>query len=72
MLKIRDANANDIPLVLQFIRDLAEYEKAPEQAVATAEDMRRDGFTGNPKFRVLTQVRHREMLFSFFRASVIR
>jgi GNAT superfamily N-acetyltransferase len=53
MLKIRNANANDIPLVLQFIRELAEYEKAPEQAVATAEDMRRDGFTGNPKFRVL-------------------
>ena len=53
MLKIRDASANDIPAILQFIRELAEYEKAPEQAVATAEDLRRDGFTANPKFRVL-------------------
>jgi len=53
MLKIRNASANDIPLILQFIRELAEYEKAPEQAVATAEDIRRDGFTANPKFRVL-------------------
>lgn len=53
MLNIRSANANDIPLILQFIRELAEYERAPEQAVATAEDLRRDGFTGSPKFRVL-------------------
>ena len=55
MLNIRNAGANDIPLILQFIRELAEYEKAPEQAVATSEDLRRDGFATNPKFRVLTQ-----------------
>jgi GNAT superfamily N-acetyltransferase len=53
MLNIRKASPDDIPLILQFIRELAEYEKAPEQAVATAEDIRRDGFTPNPKFRVL-------------------
>jgi len=53
VLNIRDASANDIPLILEFIRELAEYEKAPEQAVATAEDLRRDGFAGRPKFRVL-------------------
>ena len=53
MLEIRNASAGDIPLILQFIRELAEYEKAPEQAVATAEDLRRDGFSGAPKFRVL-------------------
>jgi GNAT superfamily N-acetyltransferase len=53
MLNIRNADVNDIPLILQFIRELAEYEKAPEQAVARAEDLRRDGFSTNPKFRVL-------------------
>jgi GNAT superfamily N-acetyltransferase len=53
MLTIRNASDDDIPLILQFIRELAEYERAPEQAVATGEDMRRDGFAGNPKFRVL-------------------
>jgi GNAT superfamily N-acetyltransferase len=52
-MNIRDAGAGDIPLILEFIRELAEYEKAPEQAVATAEDLRRDGFAGPPKFRVL-------------------
>jgi GNAT superfamily N-acetyltransferase len=53
MRNIRHASADDIPLILQLIRELAEYEKAPEKAVANAEDLRRDGFTGNPKFRVL-------------------
>ena len=53
MLTIRNASDHDIPLILEFIRELAEYERAPEQAVATEEDMRRDGFVGNPKFRVL-------------------
>jgi GNAT superfamily N-acetyltransferase len=53
MLNIRNAGTHDIPLILEFIRELADYEKAPEQAVATADDLRRDGFAGNPRFRVL-------------------
>ncbi len=53
MLHIRPATPNDIPLILDLIRELAEYEKVPEQAVATDRDIRRDGFSGNPKFRVL-------------------
>ena len=53
MLNIRTATSNDIPLILQFIRELAEYEKAPEQAVATPEDLVRHGFSADPKFRAL-------------------
>ena len=53
MLNIRDASVGDVPLILQFIRDLAEYEKEPQSAVATAEDLKRDGFGANPKFRVV-------------------
>ncbi len=53
MLRIRNASPNDIPLILQFIRGLAEYERAPEQAVARAEDLRRDGWGPQPKFRVV-------------------
>lgn len=32
---IRPATPDDIPLILALIRELAEYERAPEQAVAT-------------------------------------
>jgi GNAT superfamily N-acetyltransferase len=53
VLNIRDATSSDVPLILQFIRELAEYEEAPEQAVATAEDLLRHGFSAHPKFRVL-------------------
>ena len=53
MLNIRPAVREDIALILQFIRELAEYEKDPKAAVATAEGLKRDGFSRNPKFRVL-------------------
>jgi GNAT superfamily N-acetyltransferase len=53
MLKIRPATEKDVELILQFIRDLAEYEREPQAAIATPEDIIRDGFRGNPKFRVL-------------------
>lgn len=53
MITIRPATRADVDLILQFIRGLAEYERAPESAVATAEDIIRDGFSENPKFRVV-------------------
>lgn len=52
-LVIRDTTARDAGLILQFIRDLAEYERAPEKVVATEADLIRDGFSGQPKFRVV-------------------
>jgi GNAT superfamily N-acetyltransferase len=52
MLNIRKATPDDIPLILEFIRELAEYERAPEEAVATPEDLRRDIFSGEPRFYV--------------------
>ena len=53
MLCIRPATPEDIPLVLEFIRELAAYERAPEQAIARPEDLLRDGWGPAPKFRVL-------------------
>ena len=52
-LHIRPATPDDIPLILAFIRELAEYERAPEQAIAKPEDLRRDGWGPEPKFRVV-------------------
>jgi GNAT superfamily N-acetyltransferase len=67
MLNIRPAVHEDIPLILQFIRELAEYEKEPQAAVATAEGLKRDGFSRNPKFRVLIAEWDREPAgFAFF------
>lgn len=52
MLKIRPATPTDVPLILDFIRELAEYEREPQAAVATQADLLRDGFGPEPKFRV--------------------
>jgi len=53
MLKIREASVEDVPLILSFIRELAEYEREPNAVRATEDDLRRDGFAANPKFRVI-------------------
>ena len=53
MLSIRKATANDACLILDFIRLLAEYEREPNAVVATAEDLIRDGFGPEPKYRCL-------------------
>jgi GNAT superfamily N-acetyltransferase len=52
-LKIREASIDDVPLILTFIRDLAEYEREPKAVRATEEDLIRDGFSENPKFRAI-------------------
>jgi len=53
MLKLRKAASKDIPLILSFIRELAEYERAPNAVVCTEQDLRRDGFGPSPKFHVI-------------------
>lgn len=46
MTSIRPADPGDIPLIAALIRELAEYERAPDQAVAT-EGMLRQHLFGN-------------------------
>ena len=50
MLNIRPATPDDISTILDFIRALAEYEREPQAAVATADDLLRDGFGPSPKY----------------------
>ena len=49
MFAIRGATEADVPLILQFIRDLAEYERLAHKVVATEERLRESLF-GNPRF----------------------
>ena len=45
--EIRPATAGDIPLVLEFIRGLAEYEKLLDQVETTTDSLRASLFPGN-------------------------
>jgi len=46
---VRRSDPRDVGLILQFIRDLAEYEKLLDQVEATEDDIRRDLFGENPR-----------------------
>lgn len=51
--KIRKAVAADVPLILDFIRALATYEREPDAVSATPEGLLRDGFGPHPYFSCL-------------------
>lgn len=48
-LIIRNATEDDVPLILDFIRQLARYERLEQEVVATEETLRATLF-GNPRF----------------------
>ena len=50
MATIRIGNLNDVEGALELIRELAEYEKAPDAVENTVERMRKDGFGDKPVF----------------------
>src|SRR5438105_6383622 len=51
--QIRSAEPRDIPTILALIRELAEYERAPKEVVATEEQLRRELFGPRPAAEVL-------------------
>jgi GNAT superfamily N-acetyltransferase len=53
MHSIRPATPADIPLILDLIRALAEYEREPDAVKTTEADLLRDGFGEVPCFECL-------------------
>jgi len=53
MLRIRAAGIEDVALLRTMIRELAEFERELEQVTIREEDLARDGFGENPRFRTL-------------------
>lgn len=52
-IAIRSATAADLPLILRFIRGLAEYENLLDQVVATEDTLRQSLFGPQPAAEVL-------------------
>ncbi|MEQ9303409.1 MAG: GNAT family N-acetyltransferase, partial [Marinoscillum sp.] len=50
MVNVRQGTEKDLPGVLELIKELALYEKAPEQVTNTLEMMKEDGFGSSPIF----------------------
>jgi GNAT superfamily N-acetyltransferase len=66
-LTIRAATAADVDQILALIRELAEYERAPDEVTATPADLLRDGFGERPRFHVLLACEGAEVAgFAFY------
>jgi len=50
---IRKAVPADVPLIIEFIRALATFEREPEAVTATEADLLRDGFGPEPYYHCL-------------------
>jgi len=50
---VREAGAEDVDLILAFINELARYEKAEDQVVATSEDICNSLFSDNARAHAL-------------------
>lgn len=48
MTTIRTGTKQDLPRVLELIKELALYERAPHEVTNTVELMEKDGFGANP------------------------
>ncbi|HCU50003.1 MAG TPA: GNAT family N-acetyltransferase, partial [Micromonosporaceae bacterium] len=45
---IRPATPEDVPVIVDFIRELADYEKAVEKAIATVDQLHAALFSSQP------------------------
>ncbi|SRX52674.1 GNAT family N-acetyltransferase [Aequorivita sp. CIP111184] len=49
-MTVREAIKDDMPQVLELIKELAIFEKEPEAVEVTVQDLEREGFGENPLF----------------------
>lgn len=59
---IRKGTPNDMPAVLELIKELAIFEKEPDAVVITVEDLIRDGFAENPLFHTFVAEVNQEII----------
>jgi GNAT superfamily N-acetyltransferase len=61
---IRKGIIADIPALLNLIKELADYEKAPQEVITTESQMLADGFGENPLYQFLV-AEHKNTLVGF-------
>ncbi|MGB7841365.1 MAG: GNAT family N-acetyltransferase [Salinimicrobium sp.] len=53
---IRKAKKEDMPSVLELIKELAKFEKEPDAVITTVETLEKEGFGENPLFECFVAV----------------
>ena len=59
---VRDAVQNDMKQVLILIKELAKFEKEPNAVILNEEQLIRDGFSENPKFKCFVAESNNEII----------
>jgi GNAT superfamily N-acetyltransferase len=59
---VRDAVQNDMKQVLMLIKELAKFEKEPNAVILNEEQLVRDGFSKNPKFKCFLAESNNEII----------
>ena len=59
---VRDAVQNDMKQVLMLIKELAKFEKEPNAVILNEEQLVRDGFSENPKFKCFVAESNNEII----------
>jgi len=60
VINIREATSADVPLILKFIKGLAEYEKLSHEVVATEASLRKSLFGEKPAAEVVIAECHQQ------------
>jgi len=64
--KLRFAEIQDVPLILDFIRELAEYEKMSSEVMATEEDLRESIFERKMAEVIIGEFQNKPVGFALF------
>ena len=66
-IKIREGVKEDLPTVLELIKELADFENSKDQVTITLEDLEKDGFGETPSYRFLVAEEKNKIIgLSFF------
>lgn len=62
MISIRPAIATDVSAMISLIKELALYEKAPEQVINNEDEMLHDGFGEHPLFKAFVAEKENKII----------
>lgn len=72
MVKIRKGRKSDLPIILNLIKELANYEKSADKVLITLNDLKKDGFGKHPLYWIVVAENEDEivgMAFYYIRYS---
>jgi GNAT superfamily N-acetyltransferase len=52
-IQVRKATKEDIPVLMALVKELAEFEKAPQEVLTSEEELLKDGFGEKPAFEAI-------------------